>query len=161
FHGAFSIGMAAALGLGALLSHLGVEPVWHFLGVAGVLTLGRLALVTTAAMDGMPDPKAAAAALGGPFATARAEYRDKRVILIGLILFSASMTEMTAAQWMAISVVDNFDRPEALGDLIYWVFVVSMVSIRWFGAPIIGRLGRVVALRVSAVSVVCGLLLFA
>lgn len=161
FHGAFSIGMAAALGLGALLSHLEVEPVWHFLAVAGVLTLGRLALVTVAAMDGMPDPKAAAAALGGPFATARAEYRDKSVILIGLILFSASMTEMTAAQWMAISVVDDFDRPEAVGDLIYWVFVVSMVSIRWFGAPIIGRLGRVVALRVSAVSVVCGLLLFA
>ena len=161
FHGAFSIGMAAALGLGALLSHLGVEPVWHFLAVAAVLTIGRLALVPVAAMDGLPNPKAAAAALGGPFATARAEYRDKRVVLIGLILFAASMTEMTAAQWMAISVVDDFDRPEAIGDLIYWVFVVSMVSIRWFGAAIIGRLGRVVAIRVSAVSVVCGLLLFA
>lgn len=161
FHGAFSVGMAAALGLGALLSHLGVAPVWHFLAVAGLLTVGRLALVSVSVMDGMPDPKAAAAALGGPFATARAEYRDKRVILVGLILFSASMTEMTAAQWMAISVVDDFDRPEAIGDLIYWVFVVSMVSIRWFGAPIIGRLGRVVTIRVSAVSVVCGLLLFA
>lgn len=161
FHGAFSIGMAAALGLGALLSHLAVAPVWHFLGVAAVIAVGRLMLVSVSAIDGMPDPKAAAAALGGPFATARAEYRDKRVILIGLILFAASMTEMTAAQWMAISVVDDFGRPEAVGDLVYWVFVVSMVSVRWFGANVIGRLGRVVAIRVSAVSAMCGLVLFA
>jgi len=161
FHGAFSIGMAAALGIGAILSHAGVAPGWHFLGMAVLLTLVRLAIIPVAVIDGLPDPDVPAASLGGPFATARAEYRDRRVVLIGLIVFAASMTEMTAAQWMSLAVVDEFDRPEAMGDVIYWVFVVSMVTVRWFGAPIIGRLGRVVALRVSAVSVVCGLLLFA
>lgn len=161
FHGAFSIGMAAALGLGAVLSHLGVEPVFHFIGVAAVVTAIRLAIVPVAAIDGRPDPDAAAATLGGPFATARAEYKEKRVVLIGIILFAASMTEMTAAQWMSLAVVDDFDMPEAMGDLMYWVFVVAMVSVRWFGAPIIARLGRVVSLRVSAVCVVAGLLLFA
>ncbi len=161
FHGAFSVGMAAALALGAVVSHYGIAPVWHFLIVGGLLTVVRLAIIPAATMDGMPDPDTAGAALGGPFATARAEYRDKRVVLIGVILFAASMTEMTAAQWMALSVVDDFGKTEAIGDLIYWVFVVAMVSVRWFGAPIIARLGRVVALRASAVSVVCGLLLFA
>ena len=161
FHGAFSVGMAASLGVGAVLSHLGVAPVWHFLGLALLLTAIRIALIPAAAINGLPDPDAAAASIGGPFATARAEYRERRVVLIGLIIFAASMTEMTAAQWMSLTVVDDFDRPEAVGDLMYWVFVVSMVSVRWFGAPIIGRLGRVVALRVSAVSVVCGLTLFA
>ena len=161
FHGAFSIGMAAALGLGAALSHLGVAPLWHFIGAATVVTALRIALVPTSAIDGMPQPHAAGATLGGPFATARTEYKERRVVLIGLIVFAASMTEMSAAQWMSLAVVDDFDRPEAMGDLLYWVFVVSMVSIRWFGAPIIARLGRVVALRVSAVSVVCGLTLFA
>lgn len=161
FHGAFSIGMAASLGVGAILSHVGVAPGWHFLGMAVLLTLVRLAIIPVAVIDGMPDPDVSTASLGGPFATARAEYRDRRVVLIGLIVFAASMTEMTAAQWMSLAVVDEYDRPEAMGDVIYWVFVVSMVTVRWFGAPIIGRLGRVVALRVSAVSVVCGLVLFA
>lgn len=161
FHGAFSIGMAVALGLGALLSHAGVEPVWHFIGVAAVLTAIRVAIIPASAINGLPDEDAAAATLGGPFATARQEYTEKRVVLIGLIVFAASMTEMSAAQWMSLAVVDDFGMPEAMGDLMYWVFVVSMVTIRWFGAPIIARLGRVVSLRVSAVSVVSGLLLFA
>ncbi|WP_084105127.1 MFS transporter [Demequina sp. NBRC 110056] len=161
FHAAFSVGMAGALGLGALLSHAGVPPVTHFIAAAAVATAARLAIIPVAAMDGMPDPDSAGASLGGPFATARAEYTERRVVLIGLIVFAASMTEMTAAQWMSIAVVDEFGRTESVGDLIYWVFVVSMVTVRWFGAPIIGRLGRVVSLRASAVSVVTGLLLFA
>ncbi|MFN3865653.1 MAG: MFS transporter, partial [Demequina sp.] len=61
----------------------------------------------------------------------------------------------------ALAVVADFDMPEAVGDLIYWVFVAAMVTVRWFGAAVIARLGRVVALRASAVSVVFGLLLFA
>ncbi|WP_062131400.1 MFS transporter [Demequina aestuarii] len=161
FHGAFSIGMAGALGIGAAVSHAGIAPVWHFVIVAVVLTAIRLAIIPAATMDGRPAPDAGDVSLGGPFATARAEYRDRRVVLIGLILFAASMTEMTAAQWMALAVVDDFDMPEAVGDLMYWVFVAAMVSVRWYGAPIIARFGRVVALRVSAVSVVTGLLLFA
>ncbi|WP_084038593.1 MFS transporter [Demequina sp. NBRC 110053] len=161
FHAAFSIGMAVALGIGALVSHAGIPPVTHFIAAAAVATVVRLAIIPAAAIDGMPDPDAAGATLGGPFATARAEYKERRVVLIGLIVFAASMTEMTAAQWMSIAVVDEFDRTESVGDLIYWVFVVSMVTVRWFGAPIIGRLGRVVSLRASAVAVVAGLLLFA
>ncbi|MFW7414605.1 MFS transporter [Demequina sp. SO4-18] len=161
FHAAFSVGMAAALALGAAVSHAGIPPLWHFIVVAAVLTAIRLAIIPAATMDGGPAPDTGEVSLGGPFATARAEYRDRRVVLIGVILFAASMTEMSAAQWMALAVVDDFDRPEAVGDLMYWVFVAAMVTVRWFGAPIIGRLGRVVALRASAVSVVCGLLLFA
>src|SRR5690606_3389840 len=114
-----------------------------------------------AVINGMPDPDTAGASLGGPFATAKAEYKEKRVVLIGVIIFAASMTEMTAAQWMSLAVVDDFDRTESVGDLIYWAFVVAMVTVRWYGAAIIGRCGRVVALRVSAVSVVLGLVAFA
>lgn len=161
FHGAFSIGMALSLAAGALASHAGVAPLWHFLAAAVLITAVRIAIVPLACLDGSAQPATASATLGGPFATAKAEYRERRVILIGIIVFAASMTEMTAAQWMALTVVDDFGRPEAMGDVIYWVFVVAMVSVRWTGAPIIARLGRVVSLRISAVLVVAGLLVFA
>jgi len=161
FHAAFSLGMAVALGVGALVSHLGVTVLWHFVGAAVILTVLRLAVIPVATMDGMPPPNPTGASLGGPFATAKTEYREKRVVLIGLIVFAASMTEMTAAQWIALAVVDDFDRTESIGDLIYWVFVIAMVTVRWNGAHIIDRWGRVMTLRVAAVSVVAGLMIFA
>jgi len=161
FHAAFSVGMAFALALGAFASHLGVSVVWHFVTVTLLITAVRVAIVGVAAINGMPDTASAGASLGGPFATAKAEYKDKRIVLIGVIVFAASMAEMTAAQWMALAVVDDFGKPEAVGDLMYWSFVISMVTVRWLGAPIIGRLGRVVSLRVSAVSIAIGVVLFA
>jgi MFS family permease len=161
FHAGFSIGMAIGLGIGAAFSHFGVEVWWHFLIMGMVISLWRLAVIPMAVTDGRPDPDAVAPGLGGPFATARTEYRDKRVLAIGMIIFAGAMTEMTAAQWLSLAVVDDFSRPEAVGDLIYWVFVIAMVSVRWFGASIIGRMGRVVTLRVGAASVATGLLLFA
>jgi hypothetical protein len=161
FHASFSVGMAAGLALGAALSHWGVAPVWHFLCVALVLTAVRLAIIPAAVVDGAPDPAGVPKGFGGPFATARDEYRERRVIYIGLIVFAASTIEGSAAQWVSLAIVDGFDATEAVGDLSYWVFVVAMVTTRGFGARIIGAMGRVVALRVSAVLVMIGVTLFA
>jgi len=161
FHAGFSIGMAVALAVGAFVSHLGVSVLWHFTAVAALLTIVRVSIVGVSALNGAADPDKPPAGFGGPFATAKAEYKNKRVLLIGVIVFGASMAEMTAAQWMSLAVVDDFGKPEAIGDLMYWAFVISMVTVRWLGAPIIGRLGRVVSLRTAAVSIAFGVLIFA
>ncbi|WNM26952.1 MFS transporter [Demequina capsici] len=161
FHAGFSLGMAIGLGVGVLFSHAGIAPLWHFLIVGTVATVARLFIVPLSTIDGRPDPDAAAASLGGPFATAKAEYRDPHVILIGMIVFAGAMTENVAAQWLPLSVVDDFGLTESTADLVYWVFVVAMVTVRWFGARVIGRLGRVVSLRASAVLVASGVLLYA
>ncbi|WP_062462943.1 MFS transporter [Demequina soli] len=161
FHAAFSVGLAMGLALGAWISHLGIAPVWHFAAVGVALTAARLAVVPAAVMDGRPRPDDARPGLGGPFAAARDEYRDRRVVLIGVIVFSASTIEGAASQWASLAVVEGFGQPEAVGDLLYWVFVVAMVTLRWSGAAVIGRLGRVVTLRVSAVLVAVGVALFA
>lgn len=161
FHASFSVGMAVGLGFGALLSHLGVAPMWHFIAVAVVLTVVRLAVIPLAVVHGDPAPGGAPAGFGGPFKTARNEYRERRIVLIGLIVFAASTIEGAAAQWSSLAVVQAFDASEALADVAYWVFVVAMVTTRGFGAVIIGRAGRVVSLRVSAVLVFVGVLTFA
>ena len=161
FHASFSIGMAFGLGFGALVSHFGVAPVWHFISVGLVLTAFRLAVIPLAVVHGDPNPEGAPSGFGGPFKTARNEYRERRIVLIGLIVFAASTIEGAAAQWSALAVVQAFDATEALADIAYWVFIVSMVTTRGFGAQIIGRAGRVVSLRVSAVLVFVGVLIFA
>jgi len=161
FHASFSVGMALGIAFGALVSHFGVSPAWHFAGVALALTVVRLAIIPAAVVTGAPNPEGAAGGFGGPFKTARDEYRERRVVLIGLIVFAASTIEGSAAQWSSLAVVQAFDTTEAIGDIAYWVFVVAMVTTRGFGAYIIGRAGRVVSLRVSAVLVFVGVLIFA
>ncbi len=161
FHAGFSVGMAVGIALGAAASHWQVAPVWHFSIVAAAATVARLIVIPVAILDGTPDPRVASQSLGGPFATAGAQYRNRRVLLIGAIVFAAAMTEMIAAQWLALAVVDDFGQREATGDIVYWVFVAAMFSFRMSGARIIDRLGRVVTLRVSALFVVIGVTLFA
>lgn len=161
FHAAFSVGMGVGLAIGALASHFGISPAWHFAIVALAVTLVRLALIPRAIIDGMPDARVASNSLGGPFATAGAEYRNRRVLLIGAIVFAAAMTEMIAAQWLSLSVVDDFGKAESMGDIVYWIFVAAMFTVRVNGAAVIDRLGRVVTLRVGTVFVVAGVSLFA
>lgn len=161
FHAAFSVGMAMGLAIGVAASHWRIEPVWHFVIVAFAMTVVRLVMIPVAVIDGTPDPRVASRSLGGPFATAGVEFRNKRVLLIGAIVFAAAMTENVAAQWLPLSIVDDFGMREAMGDIIYWVFVAAMFTVRMNGASVIDRFGRVVTLRASAVLVVLGVVLFA
>ncbi|MCJ7755970.1 MAG: MFS transporter, partial [Thermoanaerobaculales bacterium] len=160
FHAAFSVGMAIGLAIGALFSHFGVEVLWHFMIVCLVLMVVRLAVIPMAVVDGRPvEPEGAG--LGGPFATARAEFRDRRVLMIGAIVFAAAMTEGAAAQWVAISGRDDFGKPESIGVAMYWIFIVAMVTVRFLGTNLLERFGRVAMLRASAVSTIVGILIFA
>ncbi|WP_061960999.1 MFS transporter [Demequina flava] len=161
FHATFSIGLAAGLAIGAGASALHVAPTWHFVAAVIIMTIIRFAIIPAATMNGMPSEDSKAASIGGPFATAKQEYRNKHVILLGILICAAAMTEMTAGQWLALSVVDDFGGSEAIGAVIYWLFVVAMVTVRWLGAPIIARLGRVTVLRLSALSVIAGISIFA
>lgn len=161
FHAAFSVGMATGLGLGALVSHWGVHPSIHISIVATLVTVARILLVRVSVVYGAPDLENLPKGFGGPFQTAKAEYRERRVILIGLIVFASSTIEGAAANWASLAVVHGFNTSEAIGDLFYWGFVVAMVSSRTLGAAIISRLGRVKSLRFSALTVLVGVLLFA
>ena len=160
FHAAFSVGMALGLALGWVFSHAGVSPVVHLASVAAVLAIVRLAIIPMAVIDGQP-VASTATGLGGPFATARAEYRDRRIVMIGAIAFAASMTEGAAAQWIAMAGVNDFKQKESTGDAMYWVFVVAMVTVRSLGTRLLERFGRVAMLRASAISVITGILIFA
>ena len=161
FHASFSVGMAMGLALGAVVSHFGVAPTLHFIAVAVVLTVLRLALIAPAVVDGSPQLENLPQGIGGPFKTARNEYRERRIIMIGLIVFAASTIEGAAATWSSLAIVQGFSTSEAVGDIFYWVFLIAMVSTRGFGAQIIGKWGRVMSLRISALFVIVGVLMFA
>lgn len=161
FHAGFSVGMGLGLAVGAAASHWHLAVGWHFAAVGVFTAVTRAALIPFAVIDGTPDPRVASATLGGPFATAGEEYKNRRVLLIGAIVFAAAMTEMIAAQWLALSIVDDFGGREAQGDIVYWVFVAAMFSVRMGGSGIIDRIGRVKTLRISSVVAAIGVVLYA
>ncbi len=102
--------------------------------VALALLVVRLVLVPVAVIDGRPEDQPEGVRLGGPFAVAKTEYRDRRILMIGAIIFAASMTEGAAAQWITIAAVDDFGKAESTGDLMYWMFVAAMIAVRLLGA---------------------------
>ncbi len=159
FHAAFSIGAILGTGVGAGLAWLDVEPMWQFIGVGVAMLVLRLMVIPAAVINGMP-VKSGAERPSGPFAMARREYTDKRILLIGLVVLAASLSEGAAAQWASLAVVDGFGVHESTGAMFYGIFVVSMVTVRWWGTRLIDRLGRVAALRFSASSVLVGVLIY-
>jgi MFS family permease len=161
FHAAFSIGA----GIGALVSSLlaahDVSPLWQLTGMGVVALVVRLAVIPFAVYKGHAADDAHESV--GPFAVVRqaaSAYRERRTLLIGLVMLASSLSEGAASAWIAIAVVDGFGRSESVGGQMYFVFVAAMVLVRLSGNRLVDRFGRVTALRASAASVVVGLSLF-
>lgn len=99
-------------------------------------------------------------ARGQSLGSALGAWREPRTILIGLIIFAASLSEGSANNWLSIAVVDGFDKPEWTGAVTLGLFLASMTLVRIFGPRLIDSYGRVTILRLSAGASVIGLLLF-
>lgn len=87
-------------------------------------------------------------------------WREPRTLMIGMIIFSAALSEGSANNWLSIAVVDGFDKPESTGAVILAVFLISMTAFRLIGPHVITRFGRTRTLQGSSLSATAGLLLF-
>ncbi|MFI2754373.1 MFS transporter [Cellulomonas sp. P22] len=172
FHAAFSIGAVLGSLVGAAASHLEVSLLVQFAVTALVGTLWRLAAVPHAVLDSVPVRERVAVVdidAGTPAPPARARggvrsaldaWREPRTLLIGVVIMAAALSEGSANDWLALAVVDGFERTEAVGAVVFGVFVGAMTLVRLLGTRLIDRLGRVPVLRASGVVSLVGLLLF-
>ncbi|QAY69573.1 MFS transporter [Xylanimonas protaetiae] len=170
-HASFSVGALLGSAVAATTSTLGMHVVWHIVGVAVVVTVGR-ALLIRPGTELADQPVRAVRPAAGDGADMRKVQRrhgagsamkawtERRTLLIGLVILAASMSEGAAANWLNLGVVDGFATREAVGAAAYGTFVVAMLAVRLLGAGLIDRFGRVAVLRVSGVSALVGLLAF-
>lgn len=161
FHAAFSIGAGVGALVSSVLAAHDVSPLWQLSGMGVVALAVRLAVIPFAAFHGHAADDARESF--GPIAVIRqaaSAYRERRTLLIGLVILASSLSEGAASAWIAIAVVDGFGRSESVGGQMYFVFVAAMVLVRLSGNRLVDRFGRVIALRASAASVVIGLSLF-
>ncbi len=158
FHAGWSVGTVAGAAIGTALVAAGVPVTAHLLVVA--LVVG--AAVPVAARRFLPPARGPAArgkaaARRGPLAA----WAEKRTLLIGLFVLCVTIIEGAGNDWLSLGVIDGYHTAAAVGTATFAVFLAAMTAGRWFGPRLIDRCGRVLALRVCAVTALAGLLLIA
>ncbi|KGJ79117.1 hypothetical protein GY21_06200 [Cryobacterium roopkundense] len=162
-HACFSLGtVAGALG-GAAASVLDVSVFWHLVLIA-VLVLGTV----ITAVRFMPlrhelgddEPAERKATWRARLGESLSVFRDRKLLLIGVIVLGMTFAEGSANDWLALAAVDGHGFSNASGAIVFGVFVAAMTVGRVLGGPVLDRFGRVAVLRACAVVGIVGLLMF-
>ncbi len=185
FHAAFSIGAVIGSLVGAIAAHAGVSVLTQFVVTAVIGLVWRTASIPHVVIDSLPprqlavraererleqlwagggsDAVGAPSVVVGPRAgwrTALGAWREPRTLLVGVVIMAAALSEGSANDWLAIAVVDGFHQPQAVGAIVFGVFVAAMTTVRLLGTRLIDRFGRVAVLRVSGAVSFVGLVGF-
>lgn len=171
FHAGFSVGTVAGAGIGALAAYLHATVLAHLATVLGLSLLGVLYAVRRflpehgddhlAEPDGGVPASAAVPVAGiGRARHAFGAWLEPRTLLIGLVVLAAALTEGSANDWVGLAVVDGFRQPNAVGALVFGLFVTAMTGMRVLGTGLLDRYGRIAVLRLCAVLSIVGLLTF-
>ncbi|MFC3746993.1 MFS transporter [Paenibacillus sp. GCM10012306] len=88
-----------------------------------------------------------------------AVWKERRTILIGIIVLGMAFAEGSANDWIPLIMVDGYHVTPALGSIAYSLFVAAMTIFRLTGDFLLNRFGRVAILRLSSISAIIGLLI--
>ncbi|WP_214110503.1 MFS transporter [Acrocarpospora catenulata] len=156
FHAAFAAGTVVAAALGAAMVALQVPVAGHLTGVAVIVAVA----VPLAARDYLPDYRQVDDHVNGPARGTLRAWREPRTILVGLFVLAFAFGEGAANDWIAVALIDDHGAAEAVGAIGFSIFLAAVTVVRWFGAHLLDRYGRVLVLRVLGVTTIVGLLLF-
>ena len=159
-HAAWSIGVAVGAGIGAACAALGIAPAAQLIGEAVLIAAAAFG---TAA--GIPPGERAPA--GQPPQDRGAKIRqwlrgwlDWRLLLIGLVMLGVELGEGSANSWLTLAVRGNHGQTAVVAALFFTVFAASEALTRIFAGPVVDRLGRAQAIRLTTALGVVGIVLF-
>ncbi|SFS72284.1 MFS transporter [Saccharopolyspora flava] len=156
FHAGFSLGTVIGAGIGAACAGLGVPVVVHLIATAVLVAVGP-ALAVPALLPARDEPERdSPRRSGGGILRAWAE---PRTLLIGLMVLTMALTEGTANDWLAVSLVDGHHLPPWLGAVGFAVFLSAMTAGRVVGTVLLDRFGRAEVLWATMATAAVGVLL--
>ncbi|ONK09887.1 MFS transporter [Streptomyces sp. MP131-18] len=156
-HGCFSAGTFAGATTGVALTAVDFPVQWHLLIVVllgAALSVWALRHVPRGTGQERPG-STEAPALGAR--ERLAVWRERRVVLLGLIVLGMALAEGAANDWLPLIMVDGYDLDAATGSLVYALFAASMAVGRFSGERLLSRFGRVTVVRAGAVCAAVGL----
>lgn len=182
-HGAFSLGTVAGAGLGAAAAAVSLPVSWH-LAAAGLVVAGSVATAaswfradatpvagersytpdtfedpTTGPIPVIPAARQADQPPDNKRKIAQA-WRDRRTLLLGVLVLGLALAEGAAGDWVALALADGYGQTDAAGAAGYGLFVTFMTIGRFAGTLVLDRFGRVPVMRWCAALAVLGLALF-
>ncbi|WP_217176978.1 MFS transporter [Streptomyces sp. AC495_CC817] len=162
FHAFFSFGTVIGAGIGALAVQLGADVAVHTLIVAALIAVTAVVCFVNvpsreAALDPTPTEK--------PHWRERMHialeaWREPRTYALGIVMLGMSFAEGGANDWLALGVSEDHGAGPVAGAAALATFSVAMTVVRLFGGPLVDRFGRVIVLRVLAITAAGGILLF-
>ncbi|MDQ0663411.1 MFS family permease [Arthrobacter ulcerisalmonis] len=182
-HGAFSLGTVAGAGLGAAAAAASLPVFWH-LAAAGTVVAVSVATAAswfradvtpvagerTYSPDNFEDPTTGPVPVIQAGSTAEAPldnkrkiaqaWRDRRTLLLGVLVLGLALAEGAAGDWVALALADGHGQSDAAGAAGYGLFVTFMTIGRFAGTLLLDRFGRVPVMRWCAAMAVVGLGIF-
>jgi MFS family permease len=162
-HACFSLGTVLGAGIGAAAAALGVPVVWHLVGIAVavvVIAVVAVRFIPREAELGDESGATEKVPFGERMRASLAVWADWRLILIGIVMLGMAFGEGSANDWISLAVVDGHGQENSVGAVVFGFFVVAMTVGRVVGGPIVDRIGRVAAIRITAGMGAVGLVLF-
>ncbi|HEX6579067.1 MAG TPA: MFS transporter [Jiangellaceae bacterium] len=156
FHAAFSLGTVAGAGTGALAAAASLPLHVHLPAAAALILTGVLVSVRFFT----PVTPVASAAAAADRRHPLAAWRERRTLLIGLMVMAAALVEGTANDWLALGLVDGYGTSHAVGAAGFAVFVAAMTAGRVAGTWLLDRHSRVVVLRSCTGMAIAGVVVF-
>ena len=153
FHAFFSLGTVVGAGLGGLCELLGIGLGWQTSGVA-VATIALGVVVYRF----LPGEVQAEDEEPVTLKERLAVWKDPRTIM-GLLVLGMSLTEGSANDWLALTMVDGHGFSNEGGAFMLALFLSAMTGGRLLGVTLLERFGRVPVLRATAATATIGLLL--
>ncbi|WP_097981432.1 MFS transporter [Streptomyces sp. f150] len=164
-HGCFSLGTVVGALLGMGLTAVRFPVGWHLAAIAlavaaaGVWTVRAVPAGTgrESAVTGDAESRDGDRARGvrGQLAV----WRDRRLVLIGLIVLAMAFAEGSANDWLPLLMVDGHGTGATAGSLTFMLFAVAMTTGRFTGGPLLVRYGPAAVVRASAVVAAVGVAL--
>ncbi|MFF2861512.1 MFS transporter [Streptomyces rubiginosohelvolus] len=160
-HGCFSLGtvVGALLGMGLTAVRFPVDRhlalVALAVAAAGMWTVRAVPAGTgreEAYGRGGGDKGSGAGGVRGQLAV----WRDRRLVLIGLIVLAMAFAEGSANDWLPLLMVDGHGTGATAGSLTFMLFAVAMTTGRFTGGPLLVRYGPAAVVRASAVVAAVG-----
>jgi MFS family permease len=159
-HAAWSIGAAVGSGVGAACAALGITPAGQFIGEA--VFIGAAAFAVAA---GIPRGQRAPAEQAPRDRGARLRqwlrgWMNLQLLLIGLVMLGVELGEGSANSWLTLAVRNNHGQTAAVAALFFTAFAASEGLTRIFAGPVVDRLGRVAAIRLTTALGLIGIVTF-
>ncbi len=168
-HSAWSAGAVLGAGIGAAGAAVGLPVAWQFGGEALVIAAAAAVAVrslpaTTPATTRDPatttTPTGVVPPRGDRVRTWLRGWRDRRLLLIGLVMLGVELGEGGANSWLTLAVGDGHHRANAVAAVFFVAFAVGETLARVVGGPLVDRLGRVRTVRVTTALGAVGVLVF-